>query len=389
MSPKRAAIALSLAAGALVVWPVVGPLLGVSASGTALQAQLADSLRADSLNDGPHVYWKDASTAVLFHYCNERLAYGEFEVRNTLSFHGLCGDSATQYVIPARAPEIQPHVFDSVSKIFTVSDIHGEYEPLVDLLKAAGIIDEQLGWIWDDGHLVVNGDIFDRGAFVTECLWLLYRLEQEARSAGGRVHVLFGNHELMVFHRNVRYVNEKYLNGIVRATGVNYTDLFGPDMELGRWFRTKHAAIKLNDILFIHGGMPPRVAARGVSLEEINELAREVIDARSYTIYFNDDITNFVGDTDQGPFWYRGYVHPNGDGRYGMATAAQVDSILDTYDVKAVVVGHTGVPHVASLYEGKVFGVDVPLEIIGSFQGLLWKEDKFYRVLGDGTKEPL
>jgi len=54
-----------------------------------------------------------------------------------------------------------------------------------------------------------------------------------------------------------------------------------------------------------------------------------------------------------------------------------------------MVVGHTEVPLVVSLFEGRVFGVDVPLEIIGSFQGLLWKDDRFYRVRGDGTREPL
>jgi len=41
------------------------------------------------------------------------------------------------------------------------------------------------------------------------------------------------------------------------------------------------------------------------------------------------------------------------------------------------------------LYGGKVFGIDVPLDILGSFQGLLWKGDRFFRVTGDGTIEPL
>lgn len=382
MNTRTAGRVLSFAA--LLLWPVAAPAIGAGENVATLHAQLADSL-----NDGPHVYWRNSSTAVIFHFCNGRLAYGEFETRDELRFNGFCADSATEYVISARAPRIEPHKYDNVSKMFVVSDIHGEYGPLVELFKAADIIDEELHWSWGDGHLVVNGDIFDRGAFVTECLWLLYRLEQEARSAGGRVHVLLGNHEMMVFHRNLRYVNKKYTSGIVRATAVNYTDLFGPDMELGRWLRTKHTAIMLNDVLFIHGGMPPRVAASGVSLKEINELTREIVDIRSYVRAFDDDLWNYLGDTDQGPFWYRGYIYPAEDGAYGVATVAQVDSVLEAYSARAIVVGHTSVPHIASLHEGRVFGVDIPLEILGTFQGLLWKDDKFYRVLGDGTREPL
>ncbi len=41
------------------------------------------------------------------------------------------------------------------------------------------------------------GDMFDRGDQVTECLWLVYALEETAKAAGGYVHFILGNHELM------------------------------------------------------------------------------------------------------------------------------------------------------------------------------------------------
>jgi hypothetical protein len=287
-----------------------------------------------------------------------------------------------------QAPEVQPHTYDDVSKIFAISDIHGEFEPLVNLLHASGVIDQEMHWTWGDGHLVVNGDTFDRGDRVTECLWLLYRLELEARAAGGRVHVLLGNHETMVLHRDLRYVNPKYTDGIAPATRINYTDLFGPDMELGRWLRTKHTAIKLNQVLFVHGGIPPRLVTRGTSLDQVNALARETLDSRSYVIAFDEELRRYYGHSDEGPFWYRGY-HRIEEGRYPQATAAQVDSILDAYGGRAIVVGHTGVAQVTSLYEGRVFALDIPLETLGAFQGLLWKGNRFYRVTSDGSLEEL
>ena len=343
---------------------------------------------ADSLDDGPHIYWKTSSEVIVFYQCDGSVVAKQYKVKETLRFNGLCADSATEYVIPAKNPKVEPYTYKRVSKIFAVSDIHGEYDALVDLLQAAGVIDQELNWSWGDGHLVVVGDIFDRGDKVTECLWLLYRLEQEAREAKGRVHVMLGNHEIMVFQNDLRYVHDKYTAGIVESTRITYSDLYGPDMELGRWLRSKHTAIKLNDILFVHGGLPPRLAERRVSLKELNELTRETIDSRSYALVFNEEVRNHYKETDEGPFWFRGYHYAKED-RYPQVTSEQLDSILDSYDVSAIVVGHTGVDRIESLYDGRVIGIDVPLEDLGSFQGLLWEDGQLFRVLGDGTRESL
>ncbi len=369
------------AAAALVLLPAAGPSIPMG-------SPFVRPVAADSLNDGPHVYWQTPSDAVVFYLCDGVVLTKRYAPSDTLRFTGFCSDSTWQYVIPVQAPGVEPDTYERVPKIFAISDIHGEFEPLVDLLEASGVIDEGMHWNWGAGHLVVNGDTFDRGGQVTECLWLFYRLELEARAAGGRVHFLLGNHETMVLRRDLRYVNEKYTNGIVRATQVNYTDLFGPDMELGRWLRTKHTAIKLNRVLFVHGGIPPRLVARGASLGVMNDLARGTLDSRSYEIAFDDELRKHYGHSDEGPFWYRGY-HRTEEGRYPQATGTQVDSILDAYDSRAIVVGHTGVDRVMSLYEGRVFALDVPLEELGSFQGLLWDGDRFFRVTGDGSLEPL
>ncbi|UCG87181.1 MAG: metallophosphoesterase [Gemmatimonadota bacterium] len=343
----------------------------------------------DWLDDGPHIYWETPSRAIVFHLCNRLVIANRYaRVRGTLRFHGFCSDSATEYVIAARAPRIESDNYSRVSKFFAVSDIHGEYEALVDLLQAAGIIDQDLQWSWGEGHLVIVGDIFDRGDKVTECLWLLYRLEKEAREADGRVHVMLGNHEVMVLQNDVRYVNEKYSEGIVKATGITYSDLYGPDMELGRWLRSKHTAIKLNDMLFVHGGLPPVTAENDVSVRALNELTRETIDARSYVRAFNEPVRKHYGDTGEGPFWFRGY-HDGQNSGYPHVTSEQIDSILDAYDVGTIVVGHTEVDRIESLYDGRVIGIDVRLEDLGSFQGLLWNEGHLFRVLGDGTRESL
>jgi hypothetical protein len=280
---------------------------------------------------------------------------------------------------------VQPHVFENVPRILTVSDIHGEYEALVDLLKNASVIDKDLHWSWGDGHLVVLGDVFDRGDKVTECLWLIYRLEREAKLSGGRVHFTLGNHEKMALRGDLRYVNEKYMSGIADRTDIPYDDLFGPHMELGRWLRSKHIAVKLNDVVFVHGGLPPAVVERGLTLDTMNVAVRASLDFRSYELLFSD--LEWFLLSGAGPLWYRGY-HQARSG-YSRATAAQLDTILGFYGAEAIVVGHSEIAHVASLYEGRVYGIDVPVQELGGLQALLWEGGEFFRVLATGILEPL
>ncbi len=342
---------------------------------------------ADSLDDGPHVYWQSDSTAIVFYLCSDSLAKRTYDVEGILRFRGFCADSATNYTISAQPPLIEPDSFAEVTRILAISDIHGEFDALVDFLKAADVVDDALHWSWGDGHLVIDGDTFDRGDQVTECLWLFYRLEQEARSAGGRVHFLLGNHETMVLRRDLRYVNSKYMNGIVRRSRVHYDEQYGPDMELGRWLRTRHTVVKVNDLLFVHGGMPPGLIERGLSLTQINDMARVNLDRRSYEVAFRDTIKAFYGHTPSGPFWYRGY-HRAQENRYPQATDEEIDATLNAYGVSAIIVGHTEVEQVESLYGGRVYGVDVPLKRLGGFQGLLWVSGSFFRVETDGSLTP-
>ena len=58
--------------------------------------------------------------------------------------------------------------FTKVKNIAALSDIHGQYDLAVTLLKNNKIIDKNLNWNYGKGHLVIVGDIFDRGNKVNE-----------------------------------------------------------------------------------------------------------------------------------------------------------------------------------------------------------------------------
>ncbi|MDF1544554.1 MAG: metallophosphoesterase [bacterium] len=276
-----------------------------------------------------------------------------------------------------------PADYRNVPRFFAVSDLHGEYEHLVRILQSGAVIDSNLHWNYGTGHLVIDGDIFDRGDKVTECLWLIYHLEQEASLVGGRVHTLLGNHELMVLRGDNRYIDEKYLNGISRKSRISHVDLFGPDSELGRWLRSKNSVEKIDDILFVHGGLSPFLIDSGYTIASINQVARTSLDLRSSQLLFADSARFLYGS--KGPFWYRGY-HYEMEDRYPMATTNEIDRVLDHFDAASIVVGHSEVDSISTLFDSRLIGIDVPVDELGSLQALVREDGKFYRLKADGTK---
>ena len=96
--------------------------------------------------------------------------------------------------------------YSGVERIVAVSDIHGAYQPLVATLRNAAVLDPDLAWSGGSTHLVIVGDILDRGPDSRDVMDLLMRLEGEAEAAGGMVHVLIGNHEAMNLIGDLRYV---------------------------------------------------------------------------------------------------------------------------------------------------------------------------------------
>ena len=96
--------------------------------------------------------------------------------------------------------------FADVDRVVAVGDVHGAYDALVSTLQNAGVIDEDLAWSGGKTHLVSTGDLLDRGAESRRVMNLVMRLEREAVEAGGRVHLLLGNHEVMNLIGDLRYV---------------------------------------------------------------------------------------------------------------------------------------------------------------------------------------
>src|SRR5215207_8409564 len=64
---------------------------------------------------------------------------------------------------PVPAATATPCEFDNVERIVAVGDVHGAYDRLLEILRAAAVIDTRNRWIGGRTHLVQTGDVLDRG----------------------------------------------------------------------------------------------------------------------------------------------------------------------------------------------------------------------------------
>jgi hypothetical protein len=290
---------------------------------------------------------------------------------------------------------VEPIAPDTVSArrgtpLFVVADTHGEYEILVQMLGAHHVIDRKLNWSFGRGQLLILGDVFDRGAHHTEILWLLYALEAQARKAGGAMQFVLGNHETMVMRGDLRYLNPKYPVSARILGFESYSGLFGPDSVLGQWLRSKPAVLRLNQYLCLHGGISPGLVDRRIALPDINATVRTLLAESVFDTDAERERAVFLLG-EQGPLWYRGYFAR--DGAPAQATDEDVDRIREHFGVQTILVGHTSVPTITPLFDGKVIAVQVypRRDEAGKieFEALLIRDKAMLRALPDGRTESL
>ena len=207
--------------------------------------------------------------------------------------------------------------WSGIERVVAVSDVHGAYGAMTATLRQAGVIDDELRWSAGKTHLVITGDILDRGPDSRNVMDLIKRIEEEALEAGGQVHLLLGNHEVMNLVGDLRYVaKEEYAafaddelaedrerwfefsrvaaeEATEENTAVDAATLrrkfdekyppgffglrkaFGSQGEYGPWLMSKPLMVVINGTGYVHGGMSPLVAELG--LEGINgELRSQV-----------------------------------------------------------------------------------------------------------------
>ncbi len=275
------------------------------------------------------------------------------------------------------------YIWNDIDRIIAVGDIHGDYDNFVKILKSAGLVDDSHKWKGGKTHLVQTGDILDRGDHAKEVLDLIMRLQKEAEEAGGKVHVLLGNHEEMnitgIVFRQPEYVSPKQFASFLpddfrkkkedefRAQLQNLSEIEAnsdtslmdsylttkwketmKDEEVqrlyvntfndyyGRWYIEQNSVIKINDILFSHGGISERYA--DWPIQKINDTLRDELNTHRLAIKrgLTPRMKRQILYMPDSPLWNRDLALKN-----EQSYQKVVNRILKNFNAKVMVVAHT------------------------------------------------
>ena len=335
--------------------------------------------------EGPYVEYRKNDIMVRAIDAQGRVLFDSFPVREK-DRHPIevrfSNHTGWDFSVPFQKKlKTEAYNWSKIDRIIAFSDIEGEFEAFRSLLLANQVINEKYEWTFGKGHLVICGDLFDRGKDVAAELWLLYKLEGEAKEQGGYVHVILGNHDIMNLSGDFRYVQPKY-PARARLMGTEYQFLYTSRTELGRWLLTKNLLERISNGLYLHAGISRPVLDLQWPIYKINDDCREYYDKAMQADKSPDKNMWRFFDGEYSPFWYRGYfLEPR-------ASQGLIDSTLSFYQVKKIIVGHDIIDSVSSFYQGKVIGIDVN-EHEGNSEGLLIQNDSFYKIDLTGKKYPL
>jgi len=253
--------------------------------------------------------------------------------------------------------------WSGVERIVAVGDVHGAFDALTATLINAGVLDEGHRWNGGATHLVFTGDILDRGPDSRKVMDLIMRLEEEAPDAGGRVHLLLGNHEVMNLVGDLRYVSkEEYAafsdeelaedrehwfkvyrkrtwpkSSNEDSSRDDYTRkypagffghrrAFGMQGAYGPWLMSKPLLVVINGTAFVHGGLSPLIAELG--LDGVNrELKSQV---RDYVTQMEVLIDRGILSPAEGFYQHTKIIESRrGNGRRPKDVEAAIETVLN------------------------------------------------------------
>ncbi|ALZ75260.1 metallophosphoesterase [Rheinheimera sp. F8] len=331
------------------------------------------------LSDGPYLSHQDANTLKAQWVCAGKVI--EQPQALTKAVAPRCG-----YDKPIRVQNAVASGWQFQTKRWAaISDIHGQYDLMIRLLQAANIIDADRNWQFGRNQLVIVGDVMDRGNQVTSALWLLYDLQQQAARAGGAVHLLPGNHETMVLRGDLRYVHPDYQQ-VAEKLHTTLPALYGEHSVLGAWLRQLPLFVRINDMLFVHGGISAEFAA----LQADNQTDTHTLQHQFQQSWGRSKTELALQPQQQllqgsaGPLWYRGYFAKDNP-----VDRSVLQQQLKRFGAEQIVVGHTSMQDVYSHHGGLVYSVDSSIKKGKNGAVLHYIDGRYLRSGLDGQLTPV
>ncbi|MCI0708778.1 MAG: serine/threonine protein phosphatase [Chloroflexi bacterium] len=208
---------------------------------------------------------------------------------------------------------------------FVIGDLHGHYHEFASILLDAGLVDKDLNWTGGNHALWLMGDFFDRGPDGVSCVDLTMRLQEQARSTGGEVNSVIGNHDISLL--SAYLLPDKMTDGPY-GTFLEDWQRSGNPEDLERltsrhveWLTSLPAIALVDEYLLVHADAVLYLEY-GSSIDEVNQRFRDIV--------YGDD-----------PHEWDHFLEVFSGHRYFWESLEQAADFLDRYGGKRIIHGHT------------------------------------------------
>ncbi|KAJ3033703.1 hypothetical protein HDV00_005888 [Rhizophlyctis rosea] len=245
---------------------------------------------------------------------------------------------------------------DRPRNFFAVSDLHGDMQAFLLLLRLAGLLHlNKETWTGEKSILIICGDIFDRGPHVRAILSLVQKLEVQAALAGGEVKYLIGNHEDMHKREPESFGGEDRRRAALSKRGKQmwvvgvesgerrvfaefefagfdsgWEDDIGDDGDVATWMAPSHGETSTLRESSALCSIPPHQLPL---IPDVNNLVRNKLQHLAHKDLAADPL--IIGQ-ETSVLWYRAWAKDPEPG-----VCEEVEAVKAALGIRHVVVGHT------------------------------------------------
>ncbi len=254
------------------------------------------------------------------------------------------------------------------SRIIVIGDLHGDIARLCSCLYMAKIIDTNMEWIAQPSNTIVvqigdqldslNRDNTEDWEKLPDIKLLQFtdQLDTIAQKKGGRFISLLGNHELMNVMGNFSYVSQ---NSMEKSGGeYNRFMKFINGGTYAKILAKRPVVLKIGKILFCHAGvLPHHLDLVNNNLTTLNTILQKQLNGNGHQLSPQD--LEKAADLylhELSLLWNRHYVNHINEESYAM-----LNDVLKRTHTHAMIIGHNTVPSITTLYNNKLWIVDVGL----------------------------
>lgn len=240
--------------------------------------------------------------------------------------------------------------YPHAERIVIIGDIHGDVKRFKNILIDAQIINKNIEWIAIPANTIVVqlGDQVDSAnrdpsledwevLDDTEMIHFTHFVNNIAKTKGGKLISLIGNHELMNVIGNYSYVSSKSIHNVKSRL-----DLFKPKGTLSSILCNRPIVVKIGELLFCHAGLLKKhidvLQQNGKDLSYLNTIWRNFIQDQKVLIEDKEIFDKIILDND-GILWTRDLDPPE-----------VTNEVLNNIGCVYMFIGHTTVDSVKKMH---------------------------------------